>query len=249
MTPRTAHPTGIRRSAELLRLYRREPHEPAPFYKFLAHDTLEQLRPHGAALTGRIIDVGGGPGYLADAVRRVGGTCIVVDSRAEELRLHGRTPDSSIVGDGRALPVRDGVADVVHCSNVIEHVPRPHDLLTEIVRVLRPGGTGYVAFTPWLSPWGGHETSPWHHLGGERASRRFQQRAGQPPKNRFGVNLFRLRIAPVRAWFDAHPEIDVLWQGPRYWPPAWHGLTRAGAVGEALSWNHLVIFRRSRTLR
>ena len=247
--PRTDHPTGLRRSAELVRLYRREPITPEPFYTFLAHDTLEQLRHHGAALTGKVIDVGGGPGYLADAVRRLGGTCTVIDYRAEELRLHGRTPYSSIVGDGLRLPVRDDVADVVHCSNVLEHVPRPEALLSEIVRVLRVGGTGYVAFTPWLSPWGGHETSPWHYLGGERASRRYQRRTGEPPKNRFGVNLFQLRIAPVRSWFDTHPEIDVVWQGPRYWPPAWRGLSRAGAIGEALSWNHLVIFRRSRRSR
>jgi SAM-dependent methyltransferase len=225
-------------------LYRREPAQPAPFYEFLARDTVEQLRPFSANLKGRVIDIGGGPGYLADAVRDEGGSCVVVDYRAEELRLHGRAPLTAIVGDGRRLPIRDKVADVVHCSNVLEHVAGPAGVLSEMVRVLRPGGTGYVAFTPWLSPWGGHETSPWHYLGGERAAQRYERRTGRVPKNHFGVNLFRLRIATIRSWFLDQGEVEVLWRGPRYWPPAWRVLGRAGVAGEVLSWNHLVIFRR-----
>jgi arabinofuranan 3-O-arabinosyltransferase len=148
------------------------------------------------------------------------------------------------VGDGQLLPLRDDAAQVVHCSNVLEHVRTPERLLAELTRVLEPGGIGYLAFTPWLSPWGGHETSPWHYLGGERALRRYERRTGRDAKNRYGTNLFPLHIPSVRSWFEANRRITVLWQGPRYWPPSWHWVGRAGAVGEAVSWNHLVIFRR-----
>ena len=241
----TPHPNGLARSLRLVRLYRREPRQPAPFYEFLARDAVEQLRPYGARLDGRVVDVGGGPGYFADAVRQHGGTCVVVDHASSELRLHGRAPATALVADGRRLPFRGGSADVVHCSNVLEHVHHPRDVLDEMTRVLRPGGIGYVSFTPWLSPWGGHETSPWHYLGGDRAAKRYERRTGHPPKNRYGVNLHRLRLGVVRRWFAAAHDVDVLWQGPRYWPASWHRLFGSGPVGEVLTWNHLVIFRRA----
>lgn len=38
------------------------------------------------------------------------------------------------------LPLRDGVFDVVHCSEVLEHVNEPDVVLAELHRVLRPGG-------------------------------------------------------------------------------------------------------------
>jgi SAM-dependent methyltransferase len=242
----TPHPTGLARSLRLVRLYRREPQQPVPFYEFLARDTVDQLRRHGVDLDGRVVDVGGGPGYFADAVRQRGGTCVVVDHAASELMLHDRVPATAVVADGARLPLREGAADVAHCSNVLEHVLRPQDVLAEMVRVLRPGGVGYLSFTPWLSPWGGHETSPWHYLGGDRAATRYERRTGHPPKNRYGVSLHRLRLTTVREWFATAEDVHVLWQGPRYWPPSWHRLVGSGAIGEVLTWNHLVIFRRGR---
>jgi glycosyltransferase involved in cell wall biosynthesis/SAM-dependent methyltransferase len=242
--PRNEHPKGLRRSAKLLRLYRKEPTDPRPFYDFLARDTLVQLAPHGAELGGAVVDVGGGPGYFANAVRAAGGRCVVVEYLESELRRGGGRGWSGVVGDGQAIPLRDGCADVAHCSNVLEHVPAPEALLAELVRIVRPGGVGYLSFTPWLSPWGGHETSPWHYLGGERAGVRFRSRTGRDPVNQFGVNLFTVHVAAVSAWFAGRRDVEVLWEGPRYWPPAWHRLSRAGKAGEVLTWNLAVIFRR-----
>ena len=63
-------------------------------------------------------------------------------------------------------------------------------------------GIVFVAFTNWLSPWGGHETSPWHYLGGERAARRYQRRHGEPPKNRYGRSLYPVSVADAQLVFD-----------------------------------------------
>lgn len=238
------HPVGLRRSAQLFGLYRREPVDPAPFYDFLARDTMAQLERHQARTDGMLVDIGGGPGYIADATRARGGRPIVVEYNESQLHLHGRNPRDAIVGDGQMLPLRSAIADVVHSSNVLEHVPEPFALLAEMVRVLKPDGIGYLSYTPWLSPWGGHETSPWHFLGGARAVRRYERKTGVRPKNEYGTSLFALRMGPVLRWFEAQSDVEVLWEGPRYWPPAWRLLSRIPVVGEVITWNHLLVFRR-----
>ncbi len=239
-----SHPSGLARSARLLQLYRREPVDPTPFYEFLATDTVEVLHRHGAAVEGLVVDVGGGPGYLAEAVRRAGGHCLVVEYEEAELHLHERVPDGAVVGDGQALPLRSSVADVVHSSNVLEHVRDPRRLIDEMVRVLRPGGLVYLSFTPWWSPWGGHETSPWHFLGGRRAAERYHRRTGQEAKNLYGRNLFELHLPTVRRWLRSEPRVETVWEGPRYWPPSWAPLCRVPAVGEVVTWNYLAVLRR-----
>jgi SAM-dependent methyltransferase len=239
--------TGLRRSARLIALYHREPVAPEPFYGFLAADTFEQLGPHLPRSAGKglhVVDVGGGPGYLAEEARRRGHHCTVVEYSFPELHLHDRQPDTAVVGDGQALPLRDAVADVVHCSNVLEHVHRPWNLLEELWRVLRPGGLGYLSYTPWYSPWGGHETSPWHFVGGAYAARRFARTHGREAKNLYGRNLFKLPMTEVRSWFVGHDDLTVVWDGPRYWPPSWRPISRVPLVAEVVTWNYLVIFRR-----
>lgn len=237
--------TGLRRSAHLVRLHRHEPHRPDPYYEFLARDTCGQLRHHGARLDGAVLDVGGGPGYFSREVERLGGHCTVVEPSLDPIELHGHSPTrGAVIGDGQALPFPDGCFDVVHCSNVLEHVPRPFDLLGELNRVLRPGGTGYLSFTPWWSPWGGHETSPWHYLGGHRAARRYHDKTGREAKNLFGSSLFEIHIPEVRRWYDGNDDVSVEWIGPRYWPPSWSPVSRIPVIGEVVSWNLLVIFRR-----
>ena len=43
-------------------------------------------------------------------------------------------------GDVRALPYDDGVFDLVMSAHVLEHLAHPSLALTEMVRVLKPGG-------------------------------------------------------------------------------------------------------------
>lgn len=52
--------------------------------------------------------------------------------------IAGASPD--IVGDAQQLPLRDGCADIVFCTQVIEHVPHPERLAREAFRILRPHG-------------------------------------------------------------------------------------------------------------
>jgi SAM-dependent methyltransferase len=55
---------------------------------------------------------------------------------------HGtpRYVDAAIYGNALRLPLRDGCADTVLCTQVLEHVQEPAVLLSEARRVLRPDG-------------------------------------------------------------------------------------------------------------
>ncbi len=131
----------------------------------------------------------------------------------------------------------------MHCSNVLEHVPEPRRLLAEIGRTCAPGGTVYLSFTNWLSPWGGHEISPWHYAGATRAVRRYERRGGVV-KNRPGVSLFPLRIGTVVGWLRQDPNLELLTVAPRYYP-AWAAfIVRMPGVREVLTWNLEAILRR-----
>ncbi len=136
----------------------------------------------------------------------------------------GLAPGRTIAGDGNRLPLPDGTVDVAFSSNVLEHIPDPARFLDEMVRVTRPGGIIYLSFTAWYSPWGGHETAPWHYLGGHRAARRYERRHGRPPGNRFGSSLFACHVGPT----SAHgPGPSAAWT---WWPPC-PGTTPTGCAG------------------
>ncbi|MBI2706175.1 MAG: glycosyltransferase [Actinobacteria bacterium] len=236
---------GLKRSAHLFKLFRREPVDPDTFYHYLAADTVRQLGPYLDLAGARVVDIGGGPGYTAEALKAEGAQCAVVEYAFDELLLHERRPDVAVQGDGQALPVASGSVQLAHSSNVLEHVPAPTDMLAEMARVLEPDrGIGYLTFTNWLSPWGGHETSPWHYLGGGRAVRRYEKRNGHAPKNEYGTSLFALSVTDVLRWFEARPDLDVLWVGPRYLPEWARVVVRVPGVREVITWNLVVVFRR-----
>jgi SAM-dependent methyltransferase len=237
---RTSHAT-VRRSVRLFRLFLREQSDPDAFYSAFADDSVEALGEHVSLSAKTVLDVGGGPGYFARSFRAAGACYVGVeldaptDMPAETFAVHGT---------GTALPFRSGAVDVAYCSNVLEHVARPWDVAAELVRVTRSGGTIFVSFTPWLSPWGGHETAPWHYLGGMRARRRYLRRHGHEPKNRFGESLFAHRAADAVRWARRRADVDVVAVYPRYHPRALRWIAAVPGLREALTWNLALVLRR-----
>src|ERR1039458_5191178 len=98
------------------------------------------------------------------------------------------------------------------------------------VRVTKPGGIVFVAFTNWLSPYGGHETLPWHYLGGERAVARYQRSHGAMPKNHFRYSLHPVSVAEALEWTRSAPGAVVVDAVPRYLPGWTRPLLRAAGV-------------------
>ncbi|MDP8927615.1 MAG: class I SAM-dependent methyltransferase [Actinomycetota bacterium] len=236
----------MRRSLTLFRKFRNEQTDPEGFYSFLAEDAVRQVGCH-AELRGRLVlDVGGGPGYTAESFRRAGARCFTVDADYGSLFLDGRRPDCAIVGDGSRLPVRDASVDVCYSSNVLEHVPDPWGMLEELVRVVRVGGVVFLSFTNWYSPWGGHETSPWHFLGGERAALRYERRHGHPPKNRYGATLFPVHISQVLRWLRSRSDLELTYAAPRYYPTWCRWVLAIPGLREFATWNPALVVRRTR---
>lgn len=103
---------------------------------------LDHLRPGQ-----RLLDVGCGPGTITlDLATRVApGAVIGVDASAEVVEqarqaAEGRGNVAFGVGDAYRLGQADGSFDVVHAHQVLQHLADPVAALTEMRRVLRPGG-------------------------------------------------------------------------------------------------------------
>lgn len=246
----TAAPAGatrrdLRRSWRLLRAFRHEQSDPRSAYETLAADTADLLSGYRTLRGSVAVDVGGGPGYTAEALRAVGAHAITVDPFEEELSLHGRRPQDAVVADGLRLPFADGSLDITVTVNALEHVGAPWAFLDELVRVTRPGGIVFVGLTNWLSPWGGHETSPWHYLGGERAAHRYERRTGHPPKNRYGTSLHPVGVGQVLHWATDEPRVTVIDAFPRYYPSWCRRLVQVPGVREVATWNLALVLERA----
>ena len=228
-----------------MRAFRVEQSDPDRFYGALAADSVQQLAEYADLGGATVLDVGGGPGYFADAFRTAGASYFSVEADLGELSAHAEPGPGSVLGSALALPVRDGTVDVCYSSNVLEHVPEPERMLAEMVRVTRPGGLVFCSFTLWLSYWGGHETAPWHFLGGHRAARRYTKRHGHPPKNVYGTSLFAVSAGQVLRWARARADVQLVAALPRYHPWWAWWVVRIPGIREVLTWNLAVVLRRA----
>lgn len=247
-SPARAWSPDLRRSVRLLGEFRYEQPDPGRFYRALADDSAAQLAAY-APLDGRLLlDVGGGPGYFAEAFEAAGARYLSVDADAGELSGLGAPRPGTVMGSGLALPFRDACIDVCYSSNVLEHVPDPWRMAGEMLRVTRPGGTVFLSYTVWYGPWGGHETSPWHLVGGgSYARRRYRGRHGREPKNRYGESLFRVTVAAGMRWATRQRDAgvaDVVAVVPRYHPRWAHWTVHVPALRELTTWNLVIVLRR-----
>ncbi len=243
---RLARRATLRRSVDLLSSFKYEQTDPARFYGLVADDTAALITDLYGDVTGAtVLDVGGGPGYFADVFAGLGARYVPVEPDPSEMHAAGLVVHGSVRGSGMALPIRDGAVDVCFSSNVAEHVAHPWVMAAEMVRVTRPGGLMVLSYTVWLGPFGGHETGPWHYLGGERAARRYVRKYGREPKNRFGRSLFAVRAADGLRWAQTAPgSAELVAAFPRYHPRWAWWLVRVPILREFLVSNLVLVLRK-----
>ncbi len=141
-----------------------------PFYGGVAAD-IGAVAPPGA----RVLEVGCGPGQLSIRMAREYGLdvtgldldpAMIERARANVERTGNGEPrpPSFFVGDVAALPFPDGSFDLVVSTLSMHHWADPTAGLTEIGRVLRPGGRALIwEFRPGVVPLHKHVPDPVEH--------------------------------------------------------------------------------------
>lgn len=237
--------TSLRRSVALLSAFRHEQDDPDAYYRLLAKDSVCQLRGYTPIGDKTVLDVGGGPGYFSEAFAAAGSKYLWVEPGLGEFTGLSAPGPGMVVASGMELPVRTGSVDICYSSNVLEHVPRPWQMADEMVRVTRPSGLVFCSFTLWWSPWGGHETSPWHLLGGRRAAVRYERVHGSAPKNAFGDSLFAVRAGDAVRWARGVAGAELVDAIPRYHPWWAHWTAQVPGLREIACWNLALVLRRT----
>lgn len=225
---------------ELIRLFMREKHDPEPFYERLTERSLAEFP---FEVDGqRLLDLGCGHGSFSHAFSERGAQVSAVDMDFDDWPLN-----TDGVGfarsDATGLPFPDASFDIVFCSNLLEHTPDSRPVFDEIGRVLRPGGRAWVSWTPWYSPWGGHEIVPLHFLGPERGLRAWRRLFGEPRKNVPFDALWPTYVGRVLRDVEARDDLELLEAKPRYYPSQ-RWIVRVPLLREVATWNCLLILRR-----
>ena len=106
--------------------------------------------------TRRLLDIGSGAGVgaklLADTIGIDHVTCMDISVQAlAETKAKGFSPLIASA-EGIVLPFRDATFDVVVIDEVVEHLVDTDSIMSEIHRVLKPGGQ-LVLSTPNLASW------------------------------------------------------------------------------------------------
>lgn len=250
VTRRFGRRATLKRSFGLLSDFRHEQTAPDLFYGALARDSVELIGDLWGGLTDSdltgttVLDVGGGPGYFADVFQQAGARYVPVEPDPSEMHAAGLAVGGAVRGSGLALPFRTSSVDICFSSNVAEHVSEPWAMAEEMIRVTKPGGLMVLSYTLWWGPFGGHETGPWHALGGEYAARRYLRRNGREPKNRYGVSLFKVGAADGLRWARRTPDAELLAAFPRYHPRWAWWMVRVPGLREFLVSNLVLVMRK-----
>jgi SAM-dependent methyltransferase len=122
-----------RPSPELLRFTAEAPHERESILQFALRVAREL--PPGS----RLIDVGAGNSPYRELFGH-----LRYESADWENSPHPGARAVDHIGPAHDLPVGDREYDAVLCTQVLEHVPNPGEVVRELHRVLRPGGRLYM---------------------------------------------------------------------------------------------------------
>lgn len=215
------------------------------FYRKQAADTVRWLEDSGILPRPgrRVLDLACGHGEIGLALAARG--CEVTFADIE----NSMSPEHSTV-DYRTFDVMEddygelGRYELVICSNLLEHIPSPRHVLSNIDRLLNPGGLVYLSWVNWLSPWGGHEFSPFHYLGARLGPRLYDMLTGRPRKHVPGVSLFRTSIHQVLRAAREDSGLRVVTVVPRYMPELAF-ITRLPGLRELLTFNCLLVLAKA----
>ncbi len=109
----------------------------------MEHELISNLH-----LTGEVLDFGGGETTSYSALLPDGPT-------VRSVNISQEFKPTDLVEVGAPLPYADNRFDAVTSFNVFEHIQDDVGSLTEVTRVLKPGGSCHI-IVPWIYPVHGH---------------------------------------------------------------------------------------------
>lgn len=91
-----------------------------------------------------LLDVSSSTGIMTQCYGNLFGHVVGIDIDRLGMQ-HANTECSAsnidyVMGDAMRLPLQSNSFDVASCTQVYEHVPDPHQMMEEILRILKPGG-------------------------------------------------------------------------------------------------------------
>jgi ubiquinone/menaquinone biosynthesis C-methylase UbiE len=189
-----------------------------------------------------VLDVGPGPGFLAQNMATIVGPSGVVSGidQSEPMvamaRQRCRDQDwvDIQVGEATELPYQDGIFDAAVATQVYEYVKDVDLALRELCRVLRPGGRAFIVDTDWSS-------IVWNNSDPERMRRVLRAwdehlvdphlpAALTPRLERAGFQVVHRDVNPMfNPEYSPHSYSGGLLQGIQAFVPGRRGITREEA--------------------
>ena len=109
---------------------------------------------------GKLLEIGCGTGILTEKMSHRGYKVIAIDpslsmlNKCQERLAGSKQLVHLLQASGAMVPFDIGYADASFCVNVLSHIPEPMQIVSEMVRITRSGGSIVFNFTNLSSPVG-----------------------------------------------------------------------------------------------
>ena len=215
------------------------------FYSLQAKDAIQWIRNNGAPLGSetKVLDLGCGYGDFGGELAKLGCEVTLADDESFVLPAYSKLPFRRINIDQDYLKSL-GTYDLAICSNVFEHLAKPARFIQSAHEVLRPRGVLYLSWTNWLSPWGGHEFSPYHFLGVRRGYQFYSKVLKKKSQHVPFENLFPTYIGSTLREIRMNTRLRIMRIAPRYYPE-FSFIMRLPVFREFLAWNCALLIEKS----
>lgn len=214
------------------------------FYRIQAIDSIAWLKRQGVQITDttQVLDLGCGHGIFGKEISQYGCKVHYADQTNDLNPELKSAPFTKIDLDNDPYTPL-ATHDLVLCSNVLEHLSDPDRFLENCRSIIKPKGYLYLSWTNWLSPWGGHDFSPFHYLGPKTGPKVFDRLVGKQRIHTPFESLYPTYIGEMLQKIGKLDGLTTIKIAPRYYPELGL-LMKIPCLREFLAWNCALLIRR-----